>query len=293
MQGEVGVTDIDVRDTTRNPRMRREIDRLLEEAVLPIEGVTKLPMPALTFRLVPPQRWQAEVLEYVERSLERYLASQPALAQDQARCAQVREHWRRYVTSWALRRGITLTTADGIPHTLIVPRALQITEVAKALHGLHRFVVQEAVRQAQIYASRGAVAPPPVWACPGLLRQPRVQDLVDGHAIWAQRRVSAFLFDTPPTTPPQRSPGHFWRQPYAQAVRAAGRGPAMPPRREPMAESLGVGFVGATLPVVRAERWNKKVWGALDMVPTDQELRRPEAWLRRVGFQPGERFDGQ
>ena len=265
------MTKVDVRDETRrSATMRREIERLLKEVTGPLKAITDLKLPAVTVRLVTPVAWRAEVRGYGERQPQHTAATLPGKP-------TTSDHWHGYAWTWEQRPGITLTTADGMPQTLVVPRALQLT-ITRSPRGLHRFLAQEATRQAQIHRSRGAAAPTAPWAP----HHRQVHTLVTGHAIWAQRGISAAVHDTPMTVTTARSSLLSLRHAYFRA-----RNTHLPVH-EPTEEQLrtieaAVFFVERTVDRIGVDLWNRTVWRNLTRAPTDEQLRDPDAWLRAVG----------
>lgn len=298
------MTSIEVRDETRiNGRLARHIERILADAAPAIEHITELPLPTLVFRLLTPWAYSQEITAYVDRQLKHSLAGTPVSPREQAEADHCREKWRRQTGwTWMMSNGMTVTTADGQPQTLIAPRALHHTGLRHTRQGLPRFITHESIHHAQMAFSHGAVVPVPMRVRHHPHDDRAVRPVMEGHADWAEVQISSAIFGTLEEETLRRS--WRWHQQKRllprinrfNTIRAHVRAgqPIPPPPPKPTAKpqqnpraieihTRGQEFVEATIAHAGAGRWNK-LWTSPDLVPTADELTEPHDWLRRVGL---------
>ncbi|MFH8405326.1 hypothetical protein ACH4FX_11220 [Streptomyces sp. NPDC018019] len=283
--------EVEVRDETgRARRLARQIRQVLTEAAPRLEEITGLATPTVTFRLVTPRTWRREVVAYVERGVQQAFAGSEVYERERAEAAHKVESWRRRTAlTWPLQEGMTLTDPDGRPQTLIAPRALHHTGIRRDRLALHRFLVHECVHHGQVLASQGAVVPPRLSVRRYAFDDRAVPVLFEGHAEWAERHYTSETFGGPSAENVLR---RSWRYRLHQRLcreqnrRAQQHTPAPP---EPSGTALdprddGARFVAAAVAGVGDIARFNKVWHELCLVPTDEEIHQPEAWLRRVGL---------
>ncbi|KAA6214999.1 hypothetical protein CP973_39005 [Streptomyces albofaciens JCM 4342] len=281
--------EVSVRDETgRAGRLARLVRQVLAEAAPRLEEITGLATPTVTFRLVTPRAWRAEVVAYVERGVQQAFAGSEVSERERAEAAQKVESWRKTVAwTWPMQEGMTLTDPGGQPQTLIAPRALHHTGLRRDRPALHRFLVHECVHHGQILASQGAVVPPRLSVRRYAFDDRAVPVLFEGHAEWAERRYTSETFGGPTATDVLR---RSWRYRLHQRhlhehtrraqppTSAEPPGPVLDPRAD------GARFVAAAVAGIGDLARFNKVWHDRSLVPTDDEIHQPEAWLRRVGL---------
>ncbi len=299
---------VEVRDETgTNGALATTVTDTLTAAIPVIEKVTELPLPRCTFRLVTPRVWRSEVRAYVRRSLQGAMDISPPTLEDARQAGRTQKRWRSKVRwRWPLMNGMTITTLDGVPETLICPRALHHTGLTKTFSGLPRFVIHEGVHQAQIHYSAGRVVPPRLSPRPDPTEDRMVDALAEGHADWAEILVTYHLSgqqfpqeETARTSlhTPIRQGLLYARNRTAVRWEQARHGTTPPPpasrdelrayllRRSQPAHPVGPEFmfVQETMPPSCGDLWNF-VWTNRDLVPTRAEFEDPPMWRQRVGL---------
>ncbi|SFF75269.1 hypothetical protein SAMN05216251_12758 [Actinacidiphila alni] len=282
-------------------------ETVLATALPPIAKITELPEPTGEVRLVTPRTWRRAYRDYAARQLDLNFTEAPATIQEKA---EVREELRQKRTFtrwyWPLLNGVTLTSGEGLPQTLIVPQAMHHTGLAAAGVAFERFVIHEAVHHFQIRLSAGRVVPIPIAIRPNPVIE-RVNGLVavfEGHADWAEAHVTEEIFGPRALGAGIRTVSRravlrersLHVRDTAAAVRAhQRRGTPMPERetaqqrrartartRPAIGTHAEVAFVRQTIAYLGTTRWNT-VWTDPQLLPVDDELDRPETWNARIG----------
>ncbi|MCZ1012246.1 hypothetical protein [Streptomyces lydicus] len=254
--------------------MARETEQLLVRAAPVIEQVTGLDLPHLCFRILSPRAWRAEMLAYVDQARLQAATMRPRLSPE-----QLVEHDRiraDYAEDYARKRATypaaTVTAEDGTPQTLIAPGALHRAALRNNPRALYRVLIHESVHQGQDTASRGAVAPVSPLSRDLVVEGKAIRHLLEGHAEWAERRVTQILFGG------QETPRPSEHAPQAENTRGT------PAHDRQELHAAGVQFVEAAVAAAGDVQRFNKIWRDRSCVPTVQELSRPDAWSRRVGL---------
>lgn len=298
---------MDVPDETgRAAVLAARISKTLTIQAPAISQISGLPLPRVRFRLLTPAGWRSAARDYVDRALDRPFIESPATATEQQAVDAKRRAWRSRIRwQWPLMPGMTITTLDGDPETLVCPEAIAHMGLWDTTWALERCVVHEAVHHAQTYASGGAVVPPATFQRNAPSPPRAVIELMEGHAQYVEilltrqrlgeetwssacnelRRVSTYTAVRARLMHVRNIASMTWHW-----ARTAGAVPLHLPgerfsRDQPavLLDRPQLTFIAHTIQAAGTDTWNK-VWTNLDLVPTPDEINDPATWLKRVGL---------
>ncbi|MFD9038766.1 zinc-dependent metalloprotease [Streptomyces bottropensis] len=268
------MTTINVRDETgRNSQLAEDMSVFLAKAAPYVEQITGLVLPhTVTVRLLTvPDRADA-VSAFIRRQLERDTTGVELTAHERKKVAALPvDAGRAAHTLWAVDASVLVANTVGWPSTLIVPVALAHQGLLSDPDGLCELLVRVLTEQAQVEACRGALVPGGAWPPVRKDRSP-VAQLSAGHACWAGRRTTPLVLGKPVSDRPRRPSWTYRRQAALVFLRERGQ------RGRRLLRSTA--FVEQAMDSIGPEGFNA-LWTMHELVPTLDELRHPDQWLRR------------
>ncbi|MET8948798.1 hypothetical protein ABZX30_36110, partial [Streptomyces sp. NPDC004542] len=213
-----------------------------------------------------------------ERSSEQFLAAEAvqlgvtfkmkAKIKRQVRIASMRMLWPAML-------GQAVAFEPGHPELVIVPEALQHAGQLNNDPVLHKLLGHEMTHLAQYAASEGAM-----WAAQDSyfpdhrgIADREYQWLLEGHAYWADRRITSKIFGEPVSTD-EPSPDASAR--YLTLYTSPLRAPIVEMQRR------ATDSVTQIIDTYGLEGFNR-VWTTPDLVPLKAETSAPEIWQKRFG----------
>ncbi|WP_331750989.1 zinc-dependent metalloprotease (plasmid) [Streptomyces globisporus] len=285
------MTTIDVHDETgTNSQLRAQIADILSRVVPLVEPLTGLDLPGrVTFRIVPPQTWQAEQRGDLVQRMRRFQNLQPLWKQPliglQSLMVIGLFRWASPTLGEVLVMGATQPKGGGDEsQTLLVPQALQHNGVLSDLKYLTQLVVHELMHQAANFMNRHRgpwVADRPEV----LIRQGNVDVLEEGHAHWADQVMSQAEFGTA---------CDVFSAPKSERYKKIASHPLfglLRPKTDPYA--VGRVLVASAIDTVGPRAFNR-VWTDARLLPTDAEVAeaaealaadpptQPQLWANRL-----------
>ncbi|MFF4179860.1 zinc-dependent metalloprotease [Streptomyces sp. NPDC001750] len=265
----VAVTD----ETATHGTLRHQTEHLVMQIVPLVQATTGLALPArVTFRIVTPQTWQAEHQELIRRELGQWRARQPwrDLTAAARREAVARVAFRRQAP--LLRNVVpaeTLRKPALLSETLLIPEGLEHAGVAADEQHLVRVLAHELVHQAQNLASAHRA----FWA--GSAGYGTAVTVVEeGHARWADRRITGARFGTPVSPGSARPSDHYLRVVQDTGV-------AQMHQELLVLQDAGCRMVEEAVRALGTDRINE-VWSQRLLLPTEQEIGDPDLWVTRI-----------
>ncbi|MFE4829898.1 zinc-dependent metalloprotease [Streptomyces sp. NPDC056672] len=254
----------------------RRIEEIVEETAPVVEAVTELPLPGVVVRLLKAEKWIKEhtVLDRQRLDAEKKELD-PGPLEVQAARAQIKAVRKAIGVSWILTGGQAVETSLGQPQLLVMPETLQHAGRLDDPDVLCALVSHELTHLAQHRASGGSIFTLRQTFFPHL-RGIEGRDyafLMEGHATWAAQEVTRKLRGREvPLGETSDKASWVFKRVVAK----------LPDRRRTLEvyEEAGhvveraVGALGAT-------RFNR-LWQDPDLVPTERETSRPDAWIERL-----------
>ncbi|MBB5940251.1 hypothetical protein, partial [Streptomyces zagrosensis] len=183
--------------THQQENLAARLHDLIETAGPLVEKITGLTLPAEpVFRILIPKVWRAEAVASVARVCAHDLAECPPAEVSRLRAApKVTRVMMR--AAWVMSMGLTVTGATGRSETLVSAEALRHTGLLADPQVMGQTVAHELVHHAQNLATGGdrrwVTLLPHLHGIGELARD----HVVEGHARWADRLVTAALFGVP------------------------------------------------------------------------------------------------
>ncbi|MET9103737.1 zinc-dependent metalloprotease [Streptomyces antibioticus] len=268
------MTTINVRDETgRSSRLAEDVSVFLTKAAPYVEHVTELTLPhTVTVRLLTVPDLAKDVSAFIRRQVERDTTGVELTARERKKAAALPvDAGRAARTSWAVDASVLVANTVGWPSTLVVPMALAHQGLLSDPDGLCELLVGVLTEQAQVEACRGVLVPGSAWP-PVRKDQSPVLQLSAGHACWAGRRTTPLVTGNPMSDSPRRPSWTYRRQSALLFLHE---------RRQRGRRLLrSTAFVKHAMDSIGPEGFNR-LWTLPGLVPTLDELRHPDQWLRR------------
>ncbi|MFD6288016.1 hypothetical protein [Streptomyces sp. NPDC060205] len=249
---------------------------IAEEIAPLVAAVTqlRLPEPAV-IRLMTYDKWKEA---HEESSLRRLHAEAEQLgagstAKLKAKLQRTAHLATRFVF-WPMMMGETVELVPGSPELVIVPDALRHAGVLHDGRVLHKMLAHEMTHLAQYAADRGAM-----WADQESYfpQQRGVTDrahtfLIEGHAYWADREITAKIFGEPVTTQ-EIAPDASGR--YRKLAKRS------MPKKVKAAQARSLDAITQLIAGQGPDVFNR-VWLDRTLVPTLAEAEQPARWIERL-----------
>ncbi|MET8983416.1 zinc-dependent metalloprotease [Streptomyces sp. NPDC004539] len=267
-------------ETRRHPGLREQFTTVLHSVAPLVHETTGLALPAqVRFRLLTPKQWRTAVRQKFVRVLARDIADLELTPKEavQARNA-VKAAGFVPVLTWPLVAAVTMEAADGQVETVTAPRTLHHAGFLADERYLTRMTVHELVHHAQ-FAARGRL----VWESlflerRGLSSRTGGITVLEGHATWADHRITTRLYGTP--VDHTRDARRSWRFRLHAALPGASRlGPRLAFYEQ------GAQLITTTVDMYGTAAVNR-VWTDTSLLPTDEEIAAPDTWARRLAASP-------
>ncbi|NBM14924.1 zinc-dependent metalloprotease [Streptomyces sp. GC420] len=268
------MTTINVRDETgRNSQLAEDMSVFLTKAAPYVEQITGLALPhTVTVRLLTVPDLAKDFSAFIRRQVERDTTDAELTARERKKVAALPiDAGRAARTLWAVDASVLVANTVGWPSTLVVPKALAHQGLLSDPDGLCELLVRVLTEQAQVEACRGVLVPGGAWP-PVREDQSPVVQLSTGHACWAGRRTTPLVLGKPVSDRQRRPSWTYRRQAALVFLRERGQ------RGRRLLRSTA--FVEQAMDSIGSEGFNR-LWTMHELVPTLDELRHPDQWLRR------------
>ncbi|MEU1296071.1 hypothetical protein ABZ439_26980 [Streptomyces sp. NPDC005840] len=250
------------------------LDRIAAETAPLVRNVTQLDLPEpVVIRTMKVPHWKKAHRRASKDQLKRESREIGASSQSEAKRIRRQRLFSMRIL-WPTMLGQAVELEPGKPELLILPEALQLAGRLGDDPVLYKILAHEMTHLAQYCASGGAV-----WAAQDTLypslRGTEERDysfLLEGHAYWADRQVTAKLFGKPVSTD---EPSPDASSLYLKMFKSPLRSEAVERDRR------SLDSVTSILEATGAATFNR-VWTDPDLTPLKSETSKPELWEQRM-----------
>ncbi|MEU9405136.1 zinc-dependent metalloprotease [Streptomyces sp. NPDC048281] len=264
-------------DTRRHPELSELLSSILHTVAPIVKETTGLPLPAeVRYRLLTPKEWRNATRHNQQRILARDIADLE-LKPEEIKAARIAVKISTVVPVfvWPLVFASTMEAADGQVETFLAPRSLHHSGFLTNQQCLTVMNAHELVHHAQFLAREGHVWETFFPARRGIPRRGHSASvLLEGHATWAEQRITARLFGAPVNH--RELAKRSWRYRLHAGFPGVRR---LGPRLDSYEQ--GARLITHAVNTCGIDVVNR-VWRDASLLPTAEETAAPDTWAQRL-----------